>query len=228
LCYDYAMDWPLLAPLNDAERTALLGATRRRTFAKGEVLFHEGDPADALHLVEAGHLAVRVTTPDGERATINVLSPGDIVGELSLLEDQASGHRSATVTALEATQTRALTGTAFQALCREHPGVRVVLGAALAERIRELSARLLEAMYVGLDRRVYRRLLDLATVYGTGNGDAVIVPLTQEQLADLVGGTRPSVNQVLQRLLAQDVIDLGRGRVVVRDVAALRRKAGQA
>jgi CRP-like cAMP-binding protein len=220
------MDWPLLAPLTDADRSALLDATRVRSFAKGEVVFHEGDPADALHLVESGHLAVRVATPDGERATINVLSPGDIVGELSLLEEQVSGRRSATVTALEATRTRALTGTAFQALCRQHPGVRVVLGAALAERIRELSARLLEAMYVGLDRRVYRRLLELAAVYGTGGDDPVVVPLTQEQLADLVGGTRPSVNQVLQRLLAQDVIDLGRGRVVVRDLAALRRKAG--
>ncbi len=221
------MDWALLAPLTEDERAALLDATRRRSFAKGEVLFHEGDAADALHLVESGHLAVRVTTPDGERATINVLGPGDIVGELSLLEDQLTGHRSATVTALDAAQTRALTGSAFQTLCRRHPGVRVVLVAALAERIRELSARLLEAMYVGLDRRVYLRLLDLADVYGNGNGDAVIVPLTQEQLADLVGGTRPSVNQVLQRLLEQDVIDLGRGRVVVRDVAALRRKTGQ-
>ena len=79
------MDWPLLAPLPPEARSALLSAARRRTFRKGEVVFHEGDPADALHLVTSGHLAVQVATPDGERATLNVLGPGAHVGELALL-----------------------------------------------------------------------------------------------------------------------------------------------
>lgn len=216
------MDWPILSPLTDAERAAVLAATRRRDFRKGEVIFHEGDPADSLHLVEHGHLAVRVSTPDGDRVTLNVLSGGDIVGELSLLDRAAPTRRSATVLAIEHAQTRVLSAQAFHRLCETHPGVRTLIGHALAERIRELSTRLLEAMYSGLDRRVYRRLLELHDVFGDGQDGAHEIPLTQEQLADLVGGTRPSVNQVLQRLQDRRVIELGRGRIVVRDDAVLR------
>lgn len=217
------MEWPLLAPLGADERDAVLRATRQRSYAKGEILWHEGDPADALHLVVSGHLAVRVSTPDGERATLNVLSPGDHVGELALLPGGGQ-RRSATVVALEAARTAVLPASVFHELTRTHPAVQGLLVDLLATRVRELSERLLESMYVGLDRRIYRCLLDLADVYGTGRGD-IVVPLTQEQLADLVGGTRPSVNQVLQRLLDLGVIDLGRGRVVVKDLQALDRKA---
>jgi CRP-like cAMP-binding protein len=218
------MDWPMLASLDVDERAAVVAAARRRTFRKGEVVFHEGDPADAMHLVAAGHLAVQVSTPDGERVTLTVLSPGDSVGELSLVRRGAPERRSATVVALDAAETRVLGVGVFQELCLSHPAVQDLVVAALADRVRDLSARLLESMYVGLDRRLYRRLLDLAEVYATGTG-ATVVPLTQEQLADLVGGTRPTVNQVLQRLQAQQVIELGRGRLTVLDVAALRRKA---
>ena len=80
-------------------------------------------------------------------------------------------------------------------------------------------------MYDGLDRRVHRRLAELAELYSDGRSGAVSVPLTQELLAELVGGTRPSVNQVLQRLAAQGMVELGRSRITVLDRAALARKA---
>ena len=217
----------MLASLGPDERAAVIAAARRRTFRKGEVVFHEGDPADAMHLVAVGHLAVQVSTPDGERVTLNVLSPGDTVGELSLVRRGAPERRSATVVALDAAETRVLGMGVYQELCQRHPGVQDLVVVALADRVRDLSARLLESMYVGLDRRLYRRLLELAEVYADGAATAV-VPLTQEQLADLVGGTRPTVNQVLQRLQAQQVIEIGRGRLTVFDAPALRRKAGLA
>lgn len=220
------MDWPLLAPLDEPQRAAVLAASRHRTFSKGEVVFHEGDLADSMHLVETGYLAVQVTTPDGERATLNILASGDAVGELSLLHRGRPERRSATVVALSPSTTRALTSAAFQRLCDEHPAIHDLLVDLLADRVRRLSGRLLESMYVGLDRRLYRRLLELADTYRDGTGPPVI-PLTQEHLADLVGGTRPTVNQVLQRLLSQEIIELGRGRVVIRDEPALRSKAGK-
>ncbi len=223
-------EWALLEPLPAGDRAAVLAAARRRTYAKGEVVFREGDPGDCLHLVTSGHLAIWVATPDGERATLNIVGPGSHVGELSLVEDAVPHVRSATVVALDAVTTMSLTTAAFQALCASSPRVQGLLVALLAERVRELSGRLLDAMYVGLDRRLFRTLLQLTTLYGAGpaapGADGVVVPLTQEQLADLVGGTRPTVNQVLRRLEDQGVIALGRGRVVVRDAARLRRKAG--
>lgn len=219
------MDWPLLAPLPADARDAVIAAARRRTFGKGEVVFHEGDPADALHLVTSGHLAVQVATPDGERATLNVVGAGSHVGELALLPGSAHHHRSATVLALVPAETRVLSASAFQALREQFPAVDRILVDLLADRVRELSDRLLESMYVGLDRRVYRCLLRLNEVYAVGPAPAV-VPMTQDQLSDLVGGTRPSVNQVLQRLQDQGVIELGRGRVTLLDPGTLARKAG--
>jgi CRP-like cAMP-binding protein len=217
------VDW-LLHPLTDAERSAVLRAARRRELARGEVVFREGDPADAVHLVLSGHLAVSVSTSDGERATLNVVGPGSHVGELALLTRDAPAERSATVVALEPSVTRVLTATAFRELCARHPAVQGILVDLMAARIRELSTRLLEVMYVGLDRRLVHSLLQLTDIYPPQGGHHVI-PLTQEQLADLVGGTRPSVNQVLQRLASEGVLTLGRGRVVVRDVGALRSRA---
>ncbi|MDX6325633.1 MAG: family transcriptional regulator, cyclic receptor protein [Nocardioidaceae bacterium] len=218
------MDWPLLTPLSEAERAALLKASRHRAFVRGEVLFHEGDPGDSLYLVIRGHLAVRVSTPNGERATLNVVGPGSHVGELALTNRSGPHVRSATVVALEPAETRTLSAHAFYDLCDRHPRVQTLLVDLLATRVRQLSFRLLETMYLSLDRRLYRRLLFLCDVYADSQTPGVI-PLTQEQLADLVGGTRPSVNQVLQKLVDEGIVSLGRGKLVVLDRDALAGKA---
>jgi CRP/FNR family cyclic AMP-dependent transcriptional regulator len=99
------------------------------------------------------------------------------------------------------------------------------LTALLAGRIDELSQQLLEVMYVGLDRRLYRRLVELCRIYSTGAGP-VLIPLTQSQLADLTGGTRPTVNQSLQKLVDQGILAVSRGKVEVLDLPRLQGKAG--
>jgi CRP/FNR family transcriptional regulator, cyclic AMP receptor protein len=213
--------WPLLASLPAEEREQFLRLARPRTFARNEVVCHEGDPADSLHLVESGHLAVRGGLASGAMATFTILSSGDYFGELALLREDR--RRSATVVALDASRTLAIAGTAFDALCTRNPGVERILSTLLADQVDALSRRLLETMYESLDRRIYRRLIELANSYGTSNGQASI-PLSQAHLADLVGATRPSVNQVLQRLAGQHVVTLGRSRIDILDVAALERR----
>ena len=106
---------------------------------------------------------------------------------------------------------------------KRDPQVERILSTLLADRIDILSRRLLETMYESLDRRVYRRLIDLAQSYGMSEGRATI-PLSQAQLADLVGATRPSVNQVLRRLADLQVVSLSRSRIEILDLAALGRK----
>ena len=222
-----AVDWALLTPLPETERQQLLARTRRRAYARNEVLVREGDPSDSLHLVEQGRLAVRVDTAAGDTALLNVIGPADWFGELSLL---GSGNptRTATVVALEPATTRSLTTAAFTELRERHPATGELLLMLLARRVDELSSRLVEAMFDSLERRVHRRLLDLVRVYGGCDGDPgrpVTVPLTQEQLAGLVGSTRPSVNEVLQKLARHGVVELGRGRVVVHQPHLLVRRA---
>ena len=208
------MEWSLLASLDPDERRALLAGTTVRDYDRGESLVREGEPSDSLHLVETGRLAVRVSTVDGDTATLNVLGPGDFFGELSLL-DERSPTRSASIVALEKARTRSLSASSFHTLRTSHPAAERLLLVLLGHRVEELSARLLEMMYDDLDRRVEHRLDALARAYGDGQPGPVVVPLTQEELAELVGGTRPSVNQVLQRLADQGVVVLGRGRITV-------------
>lgn len=218
------MTWPLLAPLDAGERERVLAAARPRRFARGEVVFHEGDPGESLHLVQSGRFAVRVSVPSGDTATLSVLVPGDAFGELALLRE--SHDRTATIIALEASSTLALSRQDFVELRRAHPGVEQLLVETLARRVDELSQALLEALYVGVDRRVIRRLVDLAAAYEEPGASTVTIPITQDDLADMAGATRPTVNQVLQRLAADGTVALGRGRIDLLDVAALRRRGG--
>jgi CRP-like cAMP-binding protein len=216
------MHWPLLDTLPVQAREDVLRSARRRSFARGEIVFHEGDPADSLHLVESGLFAVHVTAPNGDRLTLNVLSPSDFFGELALLQTGQAPRRSATVAALMPGQTLALAASAFASLRTSHPEIDGLVVTALGQRVADLSTQLLEALYSGVDRRVYRRLAGLADIYGTGDGSAVVIPLSQGDVALMAGATRPTVNQVLQRLVSRGVISLGRRQITIEDLAALR------
>lgn len=216
--------WHLLSPLTDAQRGHVLSATRSRSYAKGEVVFHEGDPGETLHLIRTGRFAVRVSIPSGDTATLSVIGPGDAFGELALLGP--SNERTATIVALEAGETLSLSRQDFAALRQDNPGVEQLLLAALARRIDELSRALLEALYVSVDRRVVRRLLDLAEAYPTPGQRVVTIPITQDDLAGMAGASRPTVNQVLQRLAGLGAVSLGRSRITIDDLALLRRRAG--
>jgi CRP-like cAMP-binding protein len=218
------MQWALLASLPSADQRRILDAARRRRFGRGEIVFHEGDPADSLHLVESGIFAVQVSDRTGDKATLNVLGSGGFFGELALVQDVQTPRRSATVLALVPGQTLTITRTAFTAMRNSSPGVERLVVAALAHRVEELSERLLEALYVGVDRRVYRRLVELGEIYG-GSGSDIVIPLSQADVATMAGASRPTVNQVLQRLVGRGIISLGRREITVRDLAALREVA---
>lgn len=211
------VEWALFAdvPPNDVVR--LLSIARRRTFDRGEVVFHRGDPANALHLIVQGRFAVRITTPLGETATLAVRGPGDAFGELALVSER-DDLRSATVAALERGETRSILRDDFTRLRREHPRIDAVLVAILAERVRRLSEELTEAYYLSAEARVLRRLSHLAVLYGG------VVPLPQEELADLAGTSRATVNRVLREQEERGTLELGRAKIVVLDVDALRRR----
>jgi len=212
------MEWQLFAGVPEEDVRRLLAIARRRTFARNEVVFHRGDPANALHLIAAGRFAVTIITPLGETAMLNVRGAGDAFGELALVSGMAS-ERSATVAALEPSETRCVLQDDFARLRRQHPQLDAVIAAILAERVRRLSEQLTEAYYLSAEARVLRRLADLAELYdGT-------VSLPQEALAELAGTSRATVNRVLREQQERGVIELRRARILVRDVARLRPRA---
>ena len=212
------MDWVLLRGLATADQQALLAATIRRRFRRGEVLFHEGDLGDSIHLLANGRVAVRTTTLDGDSVTYAIAGPGEAFGELALVSDDH--RRSATVVAMEDTETLVLRREQFDQIRVRQPGVDRMLVEILAGRVRRLSAHLVEALYVPVDKRVVRRLLALCGQYGNSCLQ-VSLPLTQSELAEMAGATRPTVNKVLRTLEDAEVIALGRGAVRVLDRAAL-------
>lgn len=212
-------DWPLLQSLSDDDRRYVLSAARRRRYARREVLFHEGDPSESLHLIDAGRVAIRVGTALGDTATLVVLGPGDVLGELSLV-DENQGRRTATAVALEKVETLTLHRETFDKLRREHPTVERFLVAVLAAQVRRLSTHLVEALYVAADTRVARRLLELDHVY-----DGAEITLTQEDVATLAGTSRATVNRVVGELEAAGAVALRRGRIAVTDRDALAKKA---
>jgi CRP/FNR family transcriptional regulator, cyclic AMP receptor protein len=212
------VEWPLLADLPSDDVRQLLSIARRRTFARGEVVFHREDPADSLHLVVRGRFGARVSTPLGDGALVDVLGPGQSFGELALLGPDAA-PRSATVEALEAGETRSVFRDDFARLQREHPGVKDVLLRLLAEQLRRMTDRIVEAYYVDAETRIRRRLVELAGMYEGG-----VVPLTQEDIGAMAGTSRATVNRVLRDEAKLGSVALARGRTSVLDTDALERR----
>ena len=210
----------LLADLPAEDVRRLLAIARRRTFAKGEVVFHRDDPADSLHLIVRGRFGARVLTPLGDQVLLDVLGPGESFGELALLTPEA--RRSATVSALEDGETRSVIRDEFVRLQESHPGVKDILLRLLAEQLRRASERLLEAHYVDADTRVRRRLLELARSYGSTDGS--VVPLTQEDLAAMAGTSRATVNRVLRDEQRRGSVALSRGKVTLLEPGDLERR----
>jgi CRP-like cAMP-binding protein len=217
------MRWQLLAGVPEEDVQRLVSVARRRRFAKNEIVFHRDDPADSLHLIVKGRFAVRIMTPLGETVTIGVRGAGESFGEMALVAEGA--RRSATILSLEESETFAVHKPAFDRLRQEHPEVTNVLVAFLAGEVRLLNERLLEALYLPAERRLLRRLCELAAAYSTGESGEVEVPLTQEELAELAGTSRATVNRVLREEQERDSLELRRGRTVILDRDAIARRA---
>ncbi len=215
------MDWPILGSLTVAEQRAVLMSTVRRKFRKGEVVFHEDDLGDSLHLLDRGRAAVRISTPQGDHVIVNIIGPGSFFGEQALVG--GDNHRSATVIALQPLETLALRRVDFDRLRAEHPMVDSMLVTALSERVNRLTDHLLEALFATAEKRLCRRLYELTNTYiVAGNGGPVSIPLTQEELASLAGTSRPTVNRVLQELVQAGIVVVRRGSVDVLDDSRLK------
>ena len=215
------MRWTVLDGLDEEEQRQLRAAARRRRFARREVLFHHGDPGEAVHLIVSGLVAVYVTTPLGNTVIFAVFGAGEAVGELALVTPEA--ERSASAVALEPTETLTLRRSQFEELRRTHPRIDRVLVELLAARVRRLNAELVDAYFTPADRRVVRQLHALGARTPDADGRRTI-RLTQEDLAALAGTSRATVNRTLRDLERSGALELRRGRIEILDLARLARR----
>jgi CRP/FNR family cyclic AMP-dependent transcriptional regulator len=217
------VEWRLLEGVPIEQVRALLQIARRRRFARNEVVFHRDDPGDSLHLIQKGRFALRVMTPLGDVATIAVRGRGESFGEMALIAE--APRRSATVAALEESETYAVYRNEFDQLRERYPRIDQMLFRFLTSEVRVLNERLVEALYVPVEKRVVRRLVELADLYQTSGDAVVVIALSQEVIAELAGATRPTVNQVLRGLQERGIVALARGRIEATDLDALRARA---
>jgi CRP/FNR family transcriptional regulator, cyclic AMP receptor protein len=213
------MQWPLLEELGDDVKREFLEQVRRRRFDRRQALFHEGDPSDGMHIVESGWVAVRLTTPLGDVATAAVVGPGEPLGEQSLVEE--GGRRSTSAITLTATETLYISRAAFNEFRSRHPSIDRYLVALFDERLRRLSARLVEALYVPAPTRVMRRIAEMADTFGADRA----IPLTQEDVASLAGTTRPTVNRVMGEAEKAGALRVARGSLSIVDKDLVTRMA---
>jgi CRP-like cAMP-binding protein len=206
-----------LSNLPPEDVRALLAVSRRRTFDKDEVVFHRDDPGDSLHLVVKGSFAIRLMTPLGDTVTVGVRGPGDNFGEMALAAPES--RRSATVAALQPSETMAVRFTEFERVRKTYPDITNVLIAFLAGEIRRQNELLLDALYVPAGRRVLRRLVELADMYADGDG---VIALNQEELAQIAGTSRATVNRVLREQEQRGAVALARGKTAIVDRELLR------
>lgn len=195
-----------------------------RSLAHRVRLFEEGEPASSLFLLQSGSLKLTRTTPAGRPSVLALLGPGELVGELSLLDGR---RRGATATAVSPTTVLELSQRAFDRWLVEEPDAAGLLLRLLARRMRRSNDVVSDMVFADVSTRVARTLVDLADRFGTTDDQGRLVvrhELTQEELAQLVGAARETVNKALSRYAARGWIELHPKGFVVLDPERLAQR----
>jgi CRP/FNR family transcriptional regulator, cyclic AMP receptor protein len=212
----------LLARLDEADRQALLNAGNPKHYRVGESIFAMGDPGRFVALIIRGRVKVFAPSARGTETVLSLLGPGDLVGELSAIEDEPP-PRMATAVAVDAVVCRVVRAGEFRSLMADRPAVALELLRMIAARLRSSDRRRVEFGAYGTTQRVARLLVDLAAE-GKASGTVVALSngLTQDDLAGMVGASRESVARALATLRTLGFVSTARRQVAVLDLAGLR------
>ena len=201
---------PMFADLGADELQRISGLCHTQQLGVGEVLFQKGDNGDSLFGVRRGQIRIETGAADGSRLTLNFMGPGDLFGEVAVLDGES---RTADATAGEPTELFVLRREDFLGHLEREPKVAIKIIMLLCQRIRWQSERMEESMLQPV--RLARRLVALASDYGSE------VHISQEQLGVFVGAARESVNRQLQAWRKDGILDLQRGRILLQNMAKL-------
>jgi CRP-like cAMP-binding protein len=218
-------DGDFLRRLTDSEAKSLEARSRRKSFARGAIIFRDGDPGDEALVLRSGR--VKVSSRRRSREVIlAVLDPGSLLGEVSAID---GGPRSATVVALEPVEVDVTSFADFREFLEEHPRVASELLRFVVRRLRDASLRQVEFGTVDTLGRLCVSLTQLADRYGHRNGDHVEVdaPINQQELAEWAGMSREAVVKGLRQLRSLGWLTVDGRALTLLDPQAIRRRAGQ-
>ncbi len=216
---------PLLTGLDDDDWTALVGRVTKVVVARADVVFCEGDAGDSLYVVRDGKVKITRASAGSRENLLAVLGPGDLLGELSLFD---SLPRTATATAVTDTTLFRLGAAEFDAYLAERPSVAPALLTVLAGRLRDTNDAMADLIFTDVPGRVAKALLSLGDRFAepTADGPRVTHDLTQEELAQLVGASRETVNKALSDFAGRGWIRLDGKAVVLLDPERLAQRSG--
>lgn len=191
---------------------------------RGTVVFHEGEPGDSLYIVLAGKIKLGRRTPDGRENLVAVMGPSDQFGELSLFDP---GPRTATASALTDVRVARLPKPALRPWLAERPDIAERLLRVIARRLRRTNNIVADLIFTDVPGRVAKALLGLSAQFGQAEGDNIRVThdLTQEELAQLVGASRETVNKALADFAHRGWLRLEGKSVIILDKERLARRA---
>ncbi|MET0435324.1 MAG: Crp/Fnr family transcriptional regulator [Cellulomonas sp.] len=203
----------------EASRT-LLASMAPVHVARGEVLFHEGEPGDRLYVIRSGKIKLGRRSSDGRENLLAVLGPGEMFGELSLFDPRP---RTASAIGLTDVRLAGLSHDDLRPWLTGRPEVALHLLRALAQRLRRTNDVLADLVFTDVPGRVAKALLDLADRFGQKTDDGVRVhhDLTQEELAQLVGASRETVNKALADFAGRGWLRIEAKAVVIMDIDRL-------
>ena len=212
---------PFFNNLNQEEVGNLSKRLVPRRFNAGQIIFHHGDPGGLLYIISRGKVKITHSTPDGQEAMLAIFGAGDFFGELALLDDSP---RSATVEALEPTETMTLHRDEFIRYINNNPDFSLHVLQTLAQHIRRLNNQLSDIFFLDLPARLARQLLHLAEQHGrnTDEGIRIELSLTQTDLAEMTGATRVSINKALGRFRRSNWVKVSGRKFTIIDRDALR------
>jgi CRP/FNR family transcriptional regulator, cyclic AMP receptor protein len=206
---------PLFADLEEGELERFSHVAVPRSFPAGTRVFHEGDNSDACYIVREGSFRVTREHSDGRAITLATLGPGEIFGELAMLDGD---KRSASAEALTDGELLALPAGDVLSLLARHPEIAMKLVAGLVRRLRAANVRISRQSFQTVPSRVAGILAQLSREAQNGDeAGAVTIRMNQSDLAQLAGTSRESVSRFLAELERAGVVSCGRGRVTVLD-----------
>jgi CRP-like cAMP-binding protein len=219
----HGLDW--LSPLSEAETKRLSGQSTARDYGRGETIFSPKPQPHSVYLLERGLVRIFRLSPDGDEATLGYVRPGEIFGELGLLAGQP---RESFAQAVRPARVWRVPGEEMLRVVNGHPRIALSITAQMGGRFKRIESRVENLVFRNLRSRIARILLELAEDFGRpeDGGTLVDIPLSQGDVATLVGATRQSVNLCLGELRAAQLVSYRSRRFLLRDPDALRREAG--
>jgi CRP/FNR family transcriptional regulator, cyclic AMP receptor protein len=218
---------PLFSGLGQAELASIAALAHRKRYEPREQVVQQGEPAGDLYVIVTGHLKVVNAGAEGKDTALNLMRPGELIGEVPLFD---GGQRSATVIALEPCELLIIRREPFLRLVESQPKIALELLRVMAQRLRRLTERSEDIAFLRVGERLAKRLVNLASEYGQQRPDTSIritVKLSQQEIGDLVNATRESANKHIKAWEDEGILSQESGHIIIRDPQALRDRSGE-